>query len=70
MATPVSVRVKKRRDALRLAGFRPIQLWVPDTRRPSFVKESHRQSALLCGDSQESEVLTWIESATDSEGWK
>lgn len=70
MATPVAVRVQKRRDAMRMAGLRPVQLWVPDTRRPSFAEECHRQSALVRNDPQESEVLTWIEAASDMAGWE
>ena len=35
MPTPVSRRVRKHRDALRAAGLRPVQIWVPDTRRPA-----------------------------------
>jgi hypothetical protein len=44
MATPVNERVQKRREALRAAGLRPVQIWVPDTRRPGFADECHRQS--------------------------
>jgi hypothetical protein len=44
MATPVSQRVRKRRDALRASGLRPVQIWVPDTRRPGFAEECRRQS--------------------------
>ncbi len=69
MATPITARVQKHREALRLAGLRPVQLWVPDTRRPSFAEECHRQSALLGKDTQEGEVLNWIENAADLEGW-
>lgn len=69
MPTPVTERVRKRREALRRAGLRPVQLWVPDTRRPSFAAECRRQSALLRGDVQEREVLAWIEAASDVEGW-
>ena len=47
MPTPVSHRVRKRRDALRAAGLRPIQIWVPDTRRPGFAAECARQIALV-----------------------
>lgn len=47
MATPTSQRVRKRRDALRAAGLRPVQIWVPDTRRPGFTAECRRQSALV-----------------------
>ncbi len=31
MTSTVAQRVGKRREALRRAGFRPVQLWVPDT---------------------------------------
>ena len=69
MATGAA-RVQKRRAALRRAGLRPVQLWVPDTRRPSFAGECRRQSRLLQRDSQEREILKWIEEAYDVEGWK
>ena len=32
VVTPISQRVRKHREALRDAGMRPVQLWVPDTR--------------------------------------
>ena len=35
----VARRVKKHRDTLRAAGFRPVQIWVPDTRAPGFAEE-------------------------------
>lgn len=47
MSTPVSQRVRKRRDALRAAGLRPVQIWVPDTRRPGFAEECRRQARLV-----------------------
>jgi hypothetical protein len=47
MLTPVSHRVRKRRDALRAAGLRPVQIWVPDTRRPGFAAEAERQAKLV-----------------------
>ena len=37
----------RRRDKLRLAGLRPVQIWVPDTRVPGFAAECRRQCALL-----------------------
>lgn len=42
-----SQRVQKRRDALRAAGLRPIQIWVPDTRQPGFAEECRRQARLV-----------------------
>jgi hypothetical protein len=47
MATPVSKRVQKRRESLRAAGLRPLQIWVPDTRQPGFAEECRRQSLLV-----------------------
>jgi len=43
----VNRRVQKHRTTLRMAGLRPIQLWVPDTRRPGFTEECRRQSQLV-----------------------
>ena len=51
--THVNVRVQKHRDALRIAGLRLIQIWVPNTRRPDFAEECRRQcrlAALADGD--------------------
>jgi hypothetical protein len=44
--TPVNERVKKRREAMRAAGLRPVQIWVPDSRRAGFADECKRQSRL------------------------
>ncbi|WP_366940900.1 antitoxin MazE family protein, partial [uncultured Halomonas sp.] len=41
----VNNRVKRHRAALRAAGLRPIQIWVPDTRQPGFAEEARRQCA-------------------------
>jgi hypothetical protein len=47
MPTPLGQRVQKRRDALRAAGLRPVQIWVPDTRRPGFADECRRQARIV-----------------------
>lgn len=39
-------RVQKHRINLRASGLRPVQIWVPDTRRPGFTDECHRQALL------------------------
>ena len=71
MATPVAVRVKKRRDALRRAGLRPIQIWVPDTRRPDFAAECRRQSKLASqSDMADVEMMDFMDEAlSDVDGW-
>ena len=46
MATPVGRRVQKRRENLRAQGLRPVQIWLPDTRRAGFNEECARQARL------------------------
>lgn len=41
---PSREKVREHRERLRRQGLRPIQIWVPDTRAPSFRPEAHRQS--------------------------
>ena len=40
-------KVKAHRERLRRQGLRPIQIWVPDVRSPSFRSEAHRQSVAV-----------------------
>jgi hypothetical protein len=48
MSTHTSAeRVKRRRDKMRAAGLRPVQIWVPDTRAPGFATECQRQCRLI-----------------------
>ena len=71
MASSVTARVQKRRDVLRAAGLRPIQIWVPDTRRPSFAEESRRQSGLASqADRADPALLDFLDDALgDVDGW-
>jgi hypothetical protein len=69
MAGASGERVHRHREKLRAAGLRPIQIWVPDTRRPGFAGECRRQSRLLQDDQQEAETLSWLEAIGDVEGW-
>lgn len=46
MAIPVGRRVQKRRENLRAQGLRPVQIWLPDTRRAGFNEECARQARL------------------------
>ena len=68
---PVNARVQKHRDALRLAGLRPVQLWVPDTRRPDFAQECRRQSRIAAqADLAETGLQPFMDEAlADLEGW-
>ena len=69
--TNVNVRVQRHRDGLRKAGLRPIQLWVPDTRRPDFAEECRRQSRLAAeADQHDIDVQNLMnEALADVDGW-
>lgn len=70
MGASVKARVAKHREALRAAGLRPVQVWVPDTSRPGFAVEIRRQCLSLRDDPAETEILDWIEEAAETQGWK
>ncbi len=67
----VNARVQKHRDALRMAGLRPVQIWVPDTRRPDFADECRRQSRLVAqSDMADTDLLQLMDEAlADVDGW-
>jgi hypothetical protein len=69
--TPINQRVRKHREALRDAGMRPVQLWVPDTRAQRFADECRRQCLLVTqADAADAEVLAVLDTALeDLEGW-
>jgi hypothetical protein len=68
---PVNARVQKHRDALRRAGLRPVQIWVPDTRRPDFAQECRRQSLIAAqADLADADMQRFMDEAVaDVAGW-
>ena len=71
MTTPVKARVQKHRDTLRRAGLRPVQIWVPDTRRPDFAEECRRQSRVAAqADMADTDLLHFMDAVlADVDGW-
>ncbi len=70
-STNVNTRVQKHREAMRRAGLRPVQIWVPDTRLAGFAEECRRQSRLAAeADAADSDMQHWMDEAlTDLDGW-
>ncbi len=68
MALNVKERVSTYRQNLRNACLRPIQIWVPDTRRAGFAEECNRQSRAVRESQREADILDFIESAADLDG--
>ncbi len=70
MASHRNDRLRKHREAVQLAGLHLVQLWVTDTRQPSFAALCREQSARLLNDPQETEMLELIEVNSDHRGWR
>jgi hypothetical protein len=70
MATPSKsqasrAKVRDHRERLRSQGLRPIQIWVPDVRAPSFRAEAHLQSLAVATSAQAGEDQAFIEAVSD-----
>lgn len=64
MASSTAKRVQKRRDALRAAGLRPVQIWVPDIRKPGFGEECRRQARIVAeADRSDRELGDFLDTA-------
>ena len=70
-AMHVNARVQKHRDALRETGLRPVQIWVPDTRRPDFADDCRRQSLLVAqAELDDAELQQFMDAVlADADGW-
>jgi hypothetical protein len=53
--------MRRYRERMRKEGMRPVQLWLPDTRVPSYAQRMRRQSILAANSKGEQEILDWIE---------
>ena len=63
----VSERVQKHRAALRAAGLRPIQIWVPDVRSRAFAAKAHRQSLAVAKSPHAREDQAFIDAISDAD---
>lgn len=57
-------RVRRHRERLRQRGLRPIQIWVPDVNAPEFVREAHRQSALVATSEQDRDDQAFVDAVS------
>jgi hypothetical protein len=69
MATPKALKstekVRAYRQRLRRRGMRPIQIWVPDVRSRSFVRQAHRQSLLVATSASEREDQKFVDAISE-----
>ncbi|WP_421994309.1 antitoxin MazE family protein [Reyranella sp.] len=64
-AKSTRVKVREHRERLRAQGLRPIQIWVPDVRAPSFRSEAHRQSVAVAASAHAAEDQAFIDAVSD-----
>jgi Protein of unknown function (DUF3018) len=69
LGVDVTERVRKHREALREAGLKPVQIWIPDTKSESFRRKCERESLSLAADPLELETLAWIAEVAHTDGW-
>jgi Protein of unknown function (DUF3018) len=62
---PSRVKVRNHRARLRELGLRPVQIWAPDVRTPSFRSEAHRQSATIASSACAPEDQEFIDALHD-----
>ncbi len=62
---PSRVKVREHRKRLRSQGLRPIQIWVPDVRAPSFRSQAHRQSLAAARSARAAEDQAFIDAVSD-----
>jgi Protein of unknown function (DUF3018) len=67
----IKPRVQTLHRAMRKAGLRPMQIWVPDSRKPDFAAECARQSQLVnLTDADGRGIQALLDrSLYDIEGW-
>jgi hypothetical protein len=61
-------KVRAHRVRLRRQGLRPIQIWVPDVRSPTFAAEAHRQSLAVANSPHAKEDQEFIDAISDRGG--
>ena len=61
----VKERVSTYRSRQRAAGFKSVQLWVPDPKSPGFTEECRRQSCIVAHDPEEMRDLEMLAEIAD-----
>jgi len=67
----IDLQSPTRHTTLRMAGLRPVRIWVPDTRQAGFVEECRRQCQLATQADQADAAMPRFmdEALADIDGW-
>jgi hypothetical protein len=58
-------KVRAHRVRLREQGMRPIQIWVPDVRAPSFKAQAHRQALAVANSEHAGDDQAFIDAISE-----
>jgi hypothetical protein len=58
------VKAREHRERLRSQGLRPLQIWVPDVRAPSFRSEAHSQSLAVAASAAARDDQAFVDAAS------
>jgi hypothetical protein len=58
-------KVRANRARLRAQGLRPIQIWVPDVRAPSFIAAARKQAKAVAASRHAKKDQSFIDAASD-----
>jgi hypothetical protein len=64
VSTPAE-RMKRYRARKQAAGFRQVQIWLPDTHSAAFRRELRRQARRIAASESEKETLAFMEAVAD-----
>ena len=70
MSLNAAQKMERYRTKLRSSGLRPVQIWIPNTKSKAIIDEIQRQSRRVSSDPRESEIMNFIETVMDHEGWE
>ncbi|MCG8466861.1 MAG: antitoxin MazE family protein [Gemmatimonadetes bacterium] len=60
-------KVRRHRERLRQQGLRPIQIWVPDVRAPTFQAEARRQALAVAESTYAAADQDFIDAVSDAD---
>jgi len=58
-------KVRAHRQRLRRRGLRPVQIWIPDTRSPTFARQARHQSRLVADSGFEREEQAFVDAISE-----
>jgi Protein of unknown function (DUF3018) len=63
-------RVRKHREKMKAAGFKPVTIWVPDVNSPEFKARVAREIELINADPESERVMEEMLAISDFSDWK